>query len=472
MSEATDQTPVNHWEKDRLSRKAEAQLVLDYMLRRLEARSENNEPRSYVLNIDAPWGSGKTFFLKCLKAEMEDAGYLVAYVNAWEHDHGDDAMLPILSSIKNTLAIFSTEDSRSKAQVMLSTGSKIAVHFAKGALNQFTKKYLGTELGDVTDAVTDTAKEVVEVLAEKAIKEIEERVKLVKQFHEELKNVVDELGSQSEEKKQLFVFIDELDRCRPTYAIETLERVKHILNADGIAFIIATDTRQLAASVSKVYGQNFDGFTYLRRFFDRQYELNQTSKLDLIREGVTNWSKNTKISIPSWAGTIPEFMAKLVAGFKLTARDTIQLVALLDDIIITWPNNLHIELAYLAPLAALYHSNRKLFEELNQSNLAREEQKKIEEVMAWDLIPERRFRDDRIIPSQSFYTLFQYFYANRNINRYELINNNLQNIGEIEEWVIRRMQQETNGILYSSQNDETTEIQTYFDKIRALSNFK
>jgi KAP family P-loop domain len=472
MSEALEQTSTNHWEKDRLSRQEEAQLVLNYMLRRLEARSDNNEPRSYVLNIDAPWGSGKTFFLQCLHAEMEAEGYLVAYVNAWEHDHGDDAMLPILSSIKDSLAKFSTEVGRSNAEAMLKTGGKIVVHLAKGALNQLTKKYLGAELGDISEAATDSANEVVEALADKAIKEIEERVKLVKLFHVELKNVVDELGSQSEKKKQLFVFIDELDRCRPTYAIETLERVKHILNADGTAFIIATDTRQLAASVSKVYGQDFDGKTYLRRFFDRQYELNETSKIELIRDGVASWTKNNKISIPIWAETIPEFMAKLVAGFKLTARDTIQLIAFLDDVIITWPANLSIELSYLAPLAAFYHSNSKLFETLHQGNPTADEENKIQEFMAWDLIPERRYRDNRIIRSQPFYGLFQYFHQNRNITRQEIFHNNRQNIGEIGDWVMQRLIQETNSQLHSTQYSETASIQTYFEKIRALSNFK
>lgn len=472
MSEAILQTYTNHWEKDRLSRQGEAQLVLDYILRRLHTRSENKEPRSYVLNIDAPWGSGKTFFLQCLKAEMEANGYLVAYVNAWEHDHGDDAMLPILNSIKESLAQFSNKESRSNAEAMLKTGGKIAVHFVKGAVNQLTKKYIGAELGDISEAATDSANEVIGVLADKAIKEIEERIKLVKQFHVELKKVVDELGSHSQEKKQLFVFIDELDRCRPTYAIETLERVKHILNADGTAFIIATDTRQLAASVSKVYGEHFDGTAYLRRFFDRQYELNETSQVELLKEGAASWLKNTKISIPSWAGTIPEFMAKLVAGFKLTARDTIQLIYLLDDIIITWPTNLNIEFAYLAPLAIFYHSNRQLFDALYKSSVTSSEQKKIEDVMAWDLIPQKRYRDGKVVASQSYYSLFQYFYENRNTTRQEIFSKNDQNMGDIELWVIQRLIQETNGSLISSQANENTAIQSYFEKIRTLSNFK
>jgi hypothetical protein len=472
MTEEIEQDQTNFWEKDRLSREAEAQLVQNYMLRRLESRSNNNEPRSYVLNIDAPWGSGKTFFLKCLQAEMKAKGYLVAYVNAWEHDHGDDAMLPILSSIKDSLAGSSTEVSRSSAEAMVKTGGKIVVHLAKGALNQLTKKYLGAELGDFSEVALDTANEVVEVLADKAIKEIDERVRLVKLFHEELKNLIDELGVQSEKKKQLFVFIDELDRCRPTYAIETLERVKHILNADGLAFIIATDTQQLAASVSKVYGQDFDGKTYLRRFFDRQYQLNETSKVEIIRESVTNWSNNNRVSIPRWFNTIPEFMTKLVDGFRLTARDTIQLIAILDDIIITWPTNLSIELSYLAPLAAFYHSNRKLFEELNQGNPAAERLQKIKEVMAWDLIPKTTTRDGKVIASQSFFNLFYYFYQNRNRTRGEIFYTDRQNVGVIGDWVIQRLMQETNNALNLNQDHELTAIQKYFDRIQALSNFK
>ena len=73
--------------------------------------------------------------------------------------------------------------------------------------------------------------------------------KLVK---DEFKKAIEELLSAIDDKekikeKQPFViFIDELDRCRPLYAIELLERIKHIFGIDGLIFVLSIDKEQLA----------------------------------------------------------------------------------------------------------------------------------------------------------------------------------------------------------------------------------
>lgn len=75
----------------------------------------------------------------------------------------------------------------------------------------------------------------------------------------------------------MFVFIDELDRCRPTYAIELLETVKHLFEIKGMIFVIATDTDQLQHSIKAVYGNRFDARKYLDRFFHRSFSLKQVN---------------------------------------------------------------------------------------------------------------------------------------------------------------------------------------------------
>lgn len=53
-----------------------------------------------------------------------------------------------------------------------------------------------------------------------------------------------------------FIFIDELDRCRPSYAVEMLETIKHIFDISGVVFVVATDTEQLQHAVKVVYGED------------------------------------------------------------------------------------------------------------------------------------------------------------------------------------------------------------------------
>ena len=71
-----------------------------------------------------------------------------------------------------------------------------------------------------------------------------------------------------ESEKKIVVVIDELDRCRPDFAIKTLEIAKHIFDIENLVFIISLDMEQLGYSLKTVYGQEMDTSGYLYRFFD------------------------------------------------------------------------------------------------------------------------------------------------------------------------------------------------------------
>lgn len=72
----------------------------------------------------------------------------------------------------------------------------------------------------------------------------------------------------TEEAQKLVIFIDELDRCRPTFAIETLERIKHYFDDERIIFVVSVNKEQLIHTISKFYGASFDATAYLNKFFD------------------------------------------------------------------------------------------------------------------------------------------------------------------------------------------------------------
>lgn len=84
---------------------------------------------------------------------------------------------------------------------------------------------------------------------------------LKKQFNQTLGQLVPDKG-------RLVIFIDELDRCKPTYAIKLLERIKHYFSNENITFIFSVDLGQLKNTVQSYYGDQFDGYSYLDRFFD------------------------------------------------------------------------------------------------------------------------------------------------------------------------------------------------------------
>ena len=73
--------------------------------------------------------------------------------------------------------------------------------------------------------------------------------------------------------RSVIVIIDELDRCRPSYAVELLETAKHFFTVDNVVFALAVNRTQLAHAVRAVYGAEFDAAGYLRRFFDIDFQL-------------------------------------------------------------------------------------------------------------------------------------------------------------------------------------------------------
>ena len=120
-----------------------------------------------------------------------------------------------------------------------------------------------------------TEKELGQVLgsfAKDKLSEYHEAQKSVKAFKYTLQDLAKTLA-QSGNKPPLIVMVDELDRCRPSYAVELLEAAKHLFSVDHIVFVLAVNRRELAHSIKSLYGRDFDAAGYLRRFFDVDFRL-------------------------------------------------------------------------------------------------------------------------------------------------------------------------------------------------------
>ena len=99
-----------------------------------------------------------------------------------------------------------------------------------------------------------------------------------KQFKTELDNLKDFLRNWAKKlNTPVVVIIDELDRCRPDYAIKTLEILKHFFDISGFVFVLAIDEEQLKSSVETLFGtKNFDG--YKRKFINNSFILPSPDK--------------------------------------------------------------------------------------------------------------------------------------------------------------------------------------------------
>ena len=74
------------WQDDLLDRRSDAEFLIEFLTRRTDERGVAGKTKSYVLNIDAEWGFGKTFFLERLARHLKAENYLCAHINAWKDD--------------------------------------------------------------------------------------------------------------------------------------------------------------------------------------------------------------------------------------------------------------------------------------------------------------------------------------------------------------------------------------------------
>ena len=281
------------WAKDALERKDLAQF-LSVALTNLSAASTDEGKGGLTVALDAEWGAGKTFFVKEWIKDLRAAGHPVVYFDAWANDLGEEASVALMAEILAGLDEWREKLPKGK-RLATSAGdlTKQTVRSLRAALlpaagviaKGLVKKATGVVVDEVIDSLdthdkqdgSTSSDEMVEgaldKLFEKAIEAHGARKKAVAEFKENLTGLIKLLNEMASASLPLFVFIDELDRCRPSYALKLLEEVKHIFGISGVVYVISTNIDQLQNSVRAVYGAEFDGRGYLRRMFDKEYSL-------------------------------------------------------------------------------------------------------------------------------------------------------------------------------------------------------
>lgn len=345
-----------HWNGnvDLLDRKSEADFLSKYLLSRIQNKHADDENPAFVLNIDAAWGAGKTYMIKNWAEDLRAQGHLVAYVNAWENDHEDDALASIILEIdecvNNDKSNDGTDSEGSAWTKARDIGMRVAVASAKGFLKTQLRRHLGDSV--LEDTVEDGGNALVDQLGQLAFADVKRDRDTKHEFRKALEKYVSEIGKIEDrnEDRVLFIFIDELDRCRPTYAIEMLERVKHLFSVPKIGFVVATDTTQLQHSIKAIYGNDFDSSSYLSRFFDRSYRLKAPEKEDFVAYCIQIAGIDLKLLKAPMNEDSLVFLQRYFAETGIELRDIQRCVRILSDVIATWQHAIPIQLTLMAPL--------------------------------------------------------------------------------------------------------------------------
>lgn len=368
------------WVDDSLDRQADGEHLISVLLERYASRVKQGIG-SYILNIDAAWGEGKTYFLQNLRVDLEARGHLVAYVNAWEDDHANDPLITVMAAIDAELSPHlpkNSEGSKSFERgkkalgiVVKETGKQMAFHLLKATtgiavgatidkLNEAGLFKEELELND--DAYDDAAKEVwdkgLESIVGERVTEHKAANQAIVEFRNHVGSAIEYLAKEGH-AAPLFVFVDELDRCRPTYAISLLENLKHLFSIKGVVFVVATDTRQLAHSVKAVYGAEFEAQKYLRRFFDRTFVFPERSKKQFISMLFNKAGINPDATFFRFGnGSAIDHMASWADGLYISNRDISQIFEVIVTFITSFEYPIKIEINYLLALVWSFYEGK------------------------------------------------------------------------------------------------------------------
>lgn len=221
----------------------------------------------FVMALDSPWGTGKTTLVRMLMADLQGKGFQCTYFNAWKVDYVTDPLVALVSSIDRI--DLGTEEAGSNFKSHLKTVKKVTTLVAKRGLMAATKALTFGAL-DIKEEYETVSSELASDTVGDIVDAFNQESELLDKFRAELEAAVAQLPAAGKEPNLVF-FIDELDRCRPTFAIELLERIKHLFDIPNIVFVLSIDKQQLEASTAAVYGTTINAPEYLRRFIDLEY---------------------------------------------------------------------------------------------------------------------------------------------------------------------------------------------------------
>lgn len=227
-----------------------------------------NSGGSPVIALDSGWGEGKSTFIKMWRGYLEnhrEQKIISIYFDAFENDYQKDPFLTLASEIYQLITV---EDEETKTKFK-DKAAKAAKSLVRGALKVSVK--VGTA-GIVDGSAVDVAeKELSNLVADQVDDLIKERFEhaekdklALKEFRSYLSNFANEVN----DGKPIVFIIDELDRCKPDFALELLEQVKHLFSVQGITFLLVTNREQLEESIKSKYGQGIDPTNYLHKFIN------------------------------------------------------------------------------------------------------------------------------------------------------------------------------------------------------------
>lgn len=315
----TTENIINMIDKDAIGRNQYVAIFLEML---------DNIDENFTIFINGDWGTGKTFLIKqiytlltyyneYIKQELKEynvqleqivekdgfkelkleKNYVPIYYNAWNNDSHIDPINSIIFNIIKEHDILKDYQKESSDVIdKIASALDIVNIWSNGSVKELVSTLKGKDI--IPEITTmENLKETLNILLDKLL--IERGDKLV-------------------------VFVDELDRCNPIYAIKLLERIKHFFDHENIIFVFSVNVKELTNTISNYYGQSFDSHRYLNKFFD--------VSIDLPQVNITNFMQFLGLNKNTYYFNKTVF--EIINYYHFTMRDCIryyQSISIIED---------------------------------------------------------------------------------------------------------------------------------------------
>lgn len=320
--------------------------LIKSIIRNIEIFSKTNkEHKTYTLALYGKYGTGKTYFLNFLQNFIEGEhkdfdfknNFKILRINAWQDDVLNNPILSIGLSILDSI---DEKNIKKSFKDTLSKFTTIATKVGKNSLPVIGKSFFNLLLDKLS--IKEESKEIIKEIKDACLDKdfleqlqqnnIDEEYKNYKKYIQNIQNALEqyiESLNKNQKNTKLLIVVDELDRCRPDYAVEFLEAINHIYDVENMVFLIAVDDNNLKSSMKVVYGLSMDFDSYIKKFFDYHFDLrNIDDNIDL-KKYIKNKIKEENVCINKIYVNNIDIRATFGSYFTFDEKDFINYISYL-----------------------------------------------------------------------------------------------------------------------------------------------
>ena len=202
-----------------------------------------------VVSLDAEWGMGKTTFLRMWQGHLHQQGFPVVMFNAWDNDFANEPFLALSEELREALSRYDGVEPGA-VEMLAASATKVLVNSVPAIVGLTVN--LAT--GGVGGGLVEGAVGHVMALGKPDPSRYGKAKEAMSEFRSALETAADAQAAVEGVSPPLVVLIDELDRCRPSNAVELLEVLKHLFAVKGVVFVLAVNRSQLEHAVKALYG--------------------------------------------------------------------------------------------------------------------------------------------------------------------------------------------------------------------------